>query len=61
MSVAIKIILHFQMELLTAVLSGARTLELRVFTEADLPVADEKRLNKRLCRLVDRFDQSWLR
>ena len=49
------------MELLTAVLSGARTLELRVFTEADLPPACEQRLTKRLCRLVDRFDQSWLR
>ena len=50
------------MEMVTAVLSGARNLELRVFVELDsfTPV-EERRLTSSLCRLMDRRANAWRR
>ena len=46
---------------MTAVLSGPRTLELRVFTEADYDLSPtfEQRLTKRLCHLMDKHGETW--
>ena len=49
------------MELVTAVLSGDRCLELRLFSPDDVPVREEQKLTKRLCRLMDRFCLKWRR
>ena len=45
----------------TAVLSGDNTKELRVFTIQDLSVVAEKKLTRRLCRLMDRNVEKWKR
>ena len=48
------------MELLTAVLSGSRTLEVRVFSDFDyLTVEEEQSLTARLCLLTDRYSEQW--
>ena len=49
------------MELLTAVLSGPRTLELRVFAGGDFDLSPtfEQRLTKRLCHLMDKHSELW--
>lgn len=50
------------MELLTAVLSGDRCLELRVFGSVDyLQVCQEQNLTRRLCLLMDRYCADWKR
>ena len=50
------------MEIVTAVLSGTRTLELRVFSAADaahVSSQQEIQLTRRLCRLMDRHYENW--
>ena len=47
------------MELITAVISGDRTFQIRVFAGEFLTVAEETQLTARLCKLVDRFGDEW--
>ena len=47
--------------LITAVLTGDRTLELRVFGMEYLTVREENRLTDCLCRLVSRYRTPWRR
>ena len=47
--------------LTTAVLSGDRTFEIRVFGCTVLPTTQEKRLTARLCQLVPRYQTYWQR
>ena len=49
------------MELVTAVLSGSRNLELRVFSENELDITTEQSLTRRICRLVDSYEVDWRR
>ena len=50
------------MEMVTAVLSGGRNLELRVLVESDnITVSEEKRLTRKLCQLMDRHAVVWRR
>ena len=51
----------FRMELLTAVLSGDRCLELRAFGDMDLSHSDEMCLTAGLCKLMDRNSKNWKR
>ena len=44
---------------MTAVISGDRSLELRVFAGEFLAVDEEQRLTRGLCRLMDRASASW--
>ena len=46
--------------ILTAVISGDRTVELRVFSPCAVSIPAEQRLTRRFCRLMDR-DQLQLR
>ena len=50
-----------KMELLTAVISGDRCFELRVFLQEEFSVANEITLTRRLCRLVDACQEEWKR
>ena len=43
----------------TAILSGGKTKELRVFSVRDIDVATEKMLTQRLCRLMDKNETEW--
>ena len=56
-------VVEFQplMELLTAVISGDRTFQVRVFAGEFLTVTEEVQLTSRLCNLVDRFGDQWAR
>ena len=49
------------MELVTAVISGDRNFELRVFMEGLMSVDHEQVLTRRLCRLVNIFHEDWKR
>ena len=49
------------MEIVTAILAGSRSLEVRVFMEAELLLAEEQMLTRRLCRLVDTYEDDWKR
>ena len=51
--------LHIDMELVTAVLSGTRTLEIRIFSTIDVSMGTEKTITRRLCRAMDLFDSKW--
>ena len=47
------------MELLTAILAGDRTLELRIFVDQEITDDLEERLTARLCRLMDNKQTEW--
>lgn len=47
------------MELLTAVISGDRVLEVRVFAGEFLSVREEQIMTDGLCRLMNRADTAW--
>ena len=49
------------MELLTAVISGDRAFQVRVFAGEFLEVSEEQQLTQRLCKLVNRHQASWHR
>ena len=49
------------MELVTAILAGNRTLELRVFSSANVSTAVEHTLTKTLCKQMDRHAAIWKR
>ena len=49
------------MELVTAVISGDRILEVRVFAGEFLAVREEQELTRGLCRLMNRADVPWKR
>ena len=49
------------MEMVTAILAGDNTLELRVFSEQIVAAHQEVTLTKRLCRLMDLFQEDWQR
>lgn len=49
------------MDIVTAVLSGDRSLELRVFADEIVSLASEQLLTKRLCKLMDRHKGVWQR
>lgn len=49
------------MELITAVISGDRALEVRIFAGEFLTVQEEQALTRGLCQLLNRADQSWKR
>jgi len=55
----IDIVFRDQFELITAVLSGDNTLQLRVFSPAAVSVTDEVSLTARLCKLMDRYQHLW--
>ena len=42
------------MEIITAVLSGDRCLEIRLFTHVAVSIKTEQKLTRRLCRIMDR-------
>ena len=46
-------------EIITAILAGDNTLELRVFTTVDIAVATELNMTQRLCILVNRYQRHW--
>ena len=48
-------------ELLTAVLAGDRTLELRLFGLKEMDEVQESRLTASLCRLMTRNQKTWKR
>ena len=48
-------------EIITAILSGDRTLELRVFGLTELDETQETRLTASLCKLMTRNQRSWKR
>ena len=56
---AITIPIELRMELLTAVISGDRVLEVRVFAGEFLSVREEQVLTDGLCRLMNRADTAW--
>ena len=49
------------MELVTAVLAGDRSLELRVFSMIDITVAEEQRMTRQLCSQMDLNAAVWRR
>ena len=49
------------LELLTSVISGNRSLEIRVFAEEFLSVQEEQILTRGLCRLMNRAYATWKR
>ena len=49
------------MELVTAVISGDRSLELRLFAGEFLSVQEELTLTHGLCQLMNRAESSWKR
>ena len=49
------------MEIVTAVLSGNRCLELRVFATVEVALKLEQSLTRRLCMLIDRHGMLWRR
>ena len=49
------------MDLVTAVLSGNRDLEIRIFSTKIIVVKDEQVLTRGLCRLMDRHSTIWRR
>ena len=49
------------MEMVTAVLAGNNALELRLFAEEAVPAQIEQTLTRRLCRLMDAFQEDWRR
>ena len=56
--------MFFQMEIITAVLSGDRCLEVRLFANATVSVRLEQKLTRRLCQVMDRklhASQRWYR
>lgn len=52
---------QIEMELITAVISGDRTLEARILASKDLTVAKEQRVTSGLCRIMDQADKLWKR
>ena len=48
-------------ELVTAVLAGDNTLQLRVFSTATICVSEEQLLTRRLCKLMNRHQVGWSR
>ena len=50
-----------EFEIITAILAGDNSLELRVFTPHYVSVADENALTACLCRLMDQWSSSWKR
>ena len=48
-------------ELLTAVLAGDRTMEVRIFGTEDITEEDEKELTGKLCRLMSANKSYWKR
>ena len=50
-----------KMEMLTAVMAGDRSFELRVFLEGSMSPDHETVLTRRLCRLVNTFHEDWKR
>ena len=49
------------MEMLTAVIAGDRSFELRVFLEGTMSSEHEIVLTRRLCRLMNVFQDDWKR
>ena len=47
----------YDVQLITAVLSGDRTLELRIFGLQELTASQERRLTARLCRFSENIFQ----
>lgn len=46
-------------EIITAVIAGDKSLELRVLSPAEITVSEEQRLTTRLCKLMDRYQRKW--
>ena len=46
-------------EIVTAILAGDNTLELRVFATVDIAVAIELDMTQHLCTLVNRYQRHW--
>ena len=49
------------MELVTAVITGDRAFQIRVFAEEFLSLQEEQKLTSRLCRLTNLFGATWAR
>ena len=47
------------MEMVTAVLSGGRDLEIRVFADIEMSLSNEQMLTQKLCKLMDRHANLW--
>ena len=50
-----------EFDLITAVLAGSNTLELRLFAPEEILDVQEQVLTDRLCRSMDRFHDEWRR
>ena len=48
-------------DIITAILAGDKTMELRVFSPVGIAVSEEILLTARLCRLMDRYQLQWER
>ena len=49
------------MELLTAILSGERNFEMRIFVDMDIPIGRERVLTRRCCNMMNRYANLWRR
>ena len=45
--------------MVTAVMAGDRSFELRIFIEGTMSIDHEQVLTRRLCRLVNVFHEDW--
>ena len=48
-----------EFNIVTAVLSGGRNLELRLFYDDNVTVSTEQSLTRRFCNYMDKYDQHW--
>ena len=52
-------VMNSTFELITAILAGSNSLELRIFAPDEMPSETEQPLTRRLCRLMDIFYNDW--
>ena len=50
-----------EFELITAILAGDNSLEMRVFTPHEINATEEGRLTTRLCKLMNNWNTHWKR
>ena len=53
--------LREEFDMLTAIIAGDKTLQLRVFSPVGISTAEELLLTARLCKLMDRYQDQWTR
>ena len=58
-SIKMQCLFRDDFDILTAVISGDKTFQLRVFSPVGISVAEEVLLTARLCKLMDRYQRQW--